>query len=217
MRRHMAGLREHHRAVRRTGRAAAGAALAAAVAAAVLAGCGSGPAAGAGATASPGTTGSQRQAAGRPATNPMAASHLRILTTLDRAQLCSVLSAAQAQKIMGVVIETPQYGTAGKLGIFCRWIRRGTAGLGPDELYLGISTVADWAAAEQVDKLIQARPVTVDGHPALAAGPLRTMTWAQVDVALGGPDDPVAEFRGPAMAMAMAMARDATEQVLARG
>jgi len=192
--------------------------LAGAALAAGLAGCGSGAAhPGGGTSAAAGRSGSQQQATARRPADPLASSPLRVLTTLDGARLCSVLSQAQARRIMGTTVQAPVYGKVSTLGIHCRWIRPGTAGLGPDELYLGISTVLDWADARQADKLLQARHAGVDGHPALAAGPLRTMAWAQVDVALGGAHDPVAEFRAPTMAEAMVMARDGTEGVLARG
>ena len=43
------------------------------------------------------------------------------------------------------------------------------------------------------------------------------MAWAQVDVALGGPGDPVAEYRAPTMPEALALARTATPHIISMG
>jgi hypothetical protein len=43
------------------------------------------------------------------------------------------------------------------------------------------------------------------------------MPWAQVDVALGGPDDPVAEYRAPDLAQAVELAQTATPHILSKG
>jgi hypothetical protein len=198
--------------------------LAAAVTAALaagVAGCGSqgGTAGQSTATASPAATGSDREASsGQAGHDPLARSRLKVLTTLAQAQLCAVLSTAEATRILGAVPQVPRYSRApGHLGISCRWLKRGVPAVSTDELYVGVSAIIDWDGAQQADKLLHATPVTIGGHPALKAGPRRATQWAQVDVALGGPHDPVAEYRAPAMAQALEMAQLATPHVLSMG
>ncbi|MGH3277022.1 MAG: hypothetical protein ACRDNZ_22180 [Streptosporangiaceae bacterium] len=184
-----------------------------------LAGCGSRPGASPASTATPAASvKSQREASsGKAGQNPLARSPLRILTTLSKAQLCATLSSDQAVRILGAPVQAPTYGRQAGLGSYCLWLRRGATGLSPDELYVGISSSIDWTGAQQVDKLLHATSVQVNGHPALTAGPLPAMRWAQVDVALGGPHDPVAEFRAPTMAKALGMARAGTPHILSMG
>lgn len=180
---------------------------------AVLAGCGSGGAPAASGTSSrssPGTAGASAPA------DALARSPLRVLTRLRHSQLCSVLSAAQAARILRTPAGTPAY-LHTELGNTCQWVRRGAQAAGSDELYVGISSVVDWTGAQAIDRLLRTRQVRVDGHPGLAAGQQARLTWAQVDVALGGPHDPVAEYRAPTLAMAVAMARTATPHVIALG
>jgi hypothetical protein len=184
-----------------------------------LAGCGSQGGTGhRAATASPAAGGSDRQASsGQAAGNPLAKSRLKVLTTLSQARLCAALSVSEATSILGSEPRAPLYGAEPGRGVSCRWPKRGAAGLGTDELYVGISSTVDWAAAQQVDKLLQATSVQVGGRPALTAGPLPAMEWAQVDVALGGPGDPVAEYRAPTMAQALALAEAATPHIVSMG
>ena len=184
-----------------------------------LAGCGSQGGTGhAAATASPAASGSDREASsGQASDNPLAKSRLRVLTTLNQARLCAALSVSEATRILGSEPQSPLYGAEPGLGIYCRWPRRGAAGLGADELYVGISSTIDWARTRQVDKLLHARSVRVGGRPALTAGPLPAMEWAQVDVALGGSGDPVAEYRAPTMAQALALAQTATPHIVSMG
>jgi hypothetical protein len=214
MRRDIAGLR-----LRRRRPPAALAVLAAglAVGMSALAGCG-----GQGGTghpaASAAASGSDREASsGKAGRNPLAKSHMLILTRLSRAQLCAALSTSEATAILGSRPQAPLYGREPGLGIYCRWPKRGATSLSPAELYVGISAIVDWAGAQQVDKLLHAKSVTVDGRPALTAGPLPAMQWAQVDVALGGPGDPVAEYRAPTMPEALALARMATPHIISMG
>ncbi|HEY2287503.1 MAG TPA: DUF3558 family protein [Streptosporangiaceae bacterium] len=208
MQRDIAGLR------RGPGRPAA-VLTATAMLAAGLAACGSQASAGRHpAAASATASGSDQEASsGKASHNPLAKSPMRILTTLDQARLCAVLSTAQATRILGSAPQAPLYGKEPGLGIYCRWPAKGAAGLSTNELYVGISSIIDWAGAQAVDKLLKARPVTVDGRPALSAGPLPAMQWAQVDVALGKAGDPVAEYRAPTMAKALAMAQAATPRI----
>jgi hypothetical protein len=209
MRRDIAGLRL------RLGRTA-GALAALAV---LAAGCGSQHGTGhSAAGASPAASGSDREASsGKAGHDPLAKSRMRVLTTLSQARLCAVLSAAEATKILGARPQAPLYGDEPGLGIYCRWPKRGAAGLSTDELYVGISSIIDWAGAQQVDKLLHARSVRVFGRQALTAGPLPAMEWAQVDVALGGAGDPVAEYRAPTMAQALALAQTATPHIESMG
>jgi hypothetical protein len=89
--------------------------LAVVLAAGGLAGCGS-----AGRGAAAGTSGGTPSAAAsqpRPASagktrNPLDSSHLKILTTLDAAKLCAVLSPAEARRILGTDVAAPAYGSA---------------------------------------------------------------------------------------------------------
>jgi hypothetical protein len=215
MRRDIAGLRLRRRRPR-----AALAVLAAGLAVGMtggLAGCGSQGGTGHSAAASPAASGSDREASSGKGGSPLAKSRMRILTTLSRVQLCAALSTSEATKILGSRPQAPLYGREPSLGIYCRWPKRGAAALSPDELYVGISSVVDWAGAQQVDKLLHAKSVQVGGRSALTAGPLPAMEWAQVDVALGGPGDPVAEYRAPTMAQALALARTATPHIVSMG
>jgi hypothetical protein len=215
MRRDIAGLR-----LRRRAAAVALAALTAGGAAGV-AGCGSHAATGSAAapvSASPRTAGSEREASsGKAGRNPLAHSRLRVLTTLDQARLCAALSTAEAARILGTRPQAPMYGRAAGLGIYCRWLAPGAAVTSTDELYVGISSVTDWSGAQAVSRLLHAASVKVDGRQALKAGPLPAMRWAQVDVALGGAHDPVAEYRAPTMAKALAMAQAATPHIISMG
>jgi hypothetical protein len=209
MRRDIAGLGQ------RAGQQAAGLAALAVV----LAGCGS---AGHGAPARTGGTASASASQPSPvpagkSSNPLANSRLKVLTTLDASRLCVVISPAQAQLILGTSVAAPAYGSAAGLGVYCRWLKSSAPLSTTDNLYVGISSVIDWADAQKLDELIAARPTTIDGHPALAGGPLKAMAWAQVDVALAGPHDPVAEFRAPTMAMVRALATAATPRILSMG
>ena len=182
-----------------------------------LAGCGSQAGTGHAAAASLASSGSDREASSGKQPSPLAKSRMRILTTLSRAQLCAALSTSEATRILGSRTQAPLYGREPTMGIYCRWPKRGVAALGTGELYVGISSVVDWAGAQEVDKLLHAKAVQVGGRPALTAGPLPAMQWAQVDVALGGAGDPVAEYRAPTMAQALALARTATPHIVSMG
>jgi hypothetical protein len=213
MRRDIAGLR-----LRRGLTAALAAALAAG-----LAGCGSagGTAANGAsgsASASAAATGSDRQASsGHAARDPLAHSRLKVLTTLSQARLCSVLSPAGAAKILGAAAQAPSYAKLPNLGVVCRWLKQDVAVTSTDELYVGISATIDWAGAQQVDKLLHATSTRVGADPALTIARLPATQWAQVDVALGGAGDPVAEYRAPTLAQALTLARMATPHLLALG
>lgn len=181
-----------------------------------LAGCGgsgtsAGPSAGPSGSAGPASAGS-------PAAGPLAMSHLRILTRLRRSQLCGVLAASEAARILGAATAAPAYSRQAGLGITCRWARRGASERSDAGLSISISAILNWTGAQAVDtKLLRSRPVTVDGHPARAAGKQDKLSWAQVDVALGGDHDPVVEYRAPTLAIALALARAATPGIIALG
>jgi hypothetical protein len=189
-----------------------------------LAGCGSSGAASSAssssASASPaaGGTAAGGTAAGSSPGGALALSHMKVLTKLKSAQLCGVLSAAQAARILHAKTAAPVYASRPGLGITCQWIKRGAGAASADNLYVGISTVISWTGAQALDKkLLRTRVVRIDGHPGLAAGQQARLAWAQVDVALGTAHDPVAEYRAPTLAIALAMAKAATPHILAQG
>lgn len=211
-------------------RPAAGLITAALAALAVgLAGCGSsGPAAGQAArSAAPAAgsssiaalpTGSASQASDNAhGSGELARSRIRVLTRLSKAELCG-MTPGEPAKLLGAPTEPPVYARQGGPGITCQWVRRGATASGATELYVGISSSISWTGARAVDhKLLRTRPVTVAGHPALAAAPQGNVTWGQVDVALGGSDDPVAEYRAPTLAIAMALAQALNPRIVAMG
>lgn len=177
-----------------------------------LAGCGSSGSGTAGASASPTSSGSA------PGDSlALSLSHMKVLTKLKRTQLCGVLTASTAKKILGVTPAAPVYASERGLGITCQWIKPGGGATSPDQLYVGISSIISWTGARAVDKIVHSTSATVDGHPALTVGKQAKIDWAQVDVALGGAHDPVAEYRAPTLASALAMAKAATPVLLAQG
>ena len=177
---------------------------------AVVAGCGGGAATKSGASGQPG--GSTRQAE-----YSLAKSHLRVLTTLRRSQLCQALTAAEAASILHARTGRPVYTRHPGVVITCQWIKRGQGRASGQQLYVGISGTINWTGTQAVDRMLHSRPVTIDGHPALAVTRRGAVTWSQVDVALGGANDPVAEYRAPTMAAAQALARTATPHIIALG
>ena len=149
--------------------------------------------------------------------NELANSRMRVLTRLSKAQLCG-MTPGEPAKLLGAPAGPPVYARPGGLGITCQWVRKGATASGATELYVGISSVLSWTGAQAVDhKLLRTRPVTISGHPALAAAPQGNVTWGQVDVALGGSGDPVAEYRAPTLAMAMALANALNPRIVAMG
>jgi hypothetical protein len=157
-------------------------------------------------------------AAGSSPGDSLALSRMKVLTRLRSAQLCGLVSAAQAARILGAPTAAPEYAGEKGLGITCVWARRGAAPVAADELHVGISASIDWSGAQAVDQQLRhASRVTVDGHPAMAARPQGRIDWAQVDVALGGDHDPFADYRAPKLAAALALARAATPLIIARG
>jgi hypothetical protein len=175
---------------------------------AVVAGCGGG---------TKGDTAGRPSGSTRQADYPLAKSHLRVLTKLHRSQLCSVLSAAEARGILHAPAAAPVYTHHPGVAITCQWIKRGQRGTSREQLYVSIPASINWTGTQAVDRTLHGRAVTIDGHPALAATRLGTGTWAQVDVALGGGDDPVAEYRAPTLAAARALATAATPHIMALG
>lgn len=182
---------------------------------AVVAGCGAGGAKN-GASGQP--SGLTRQAiAHKAAEYSLAKSHLRVLTTLGRTQLCHVLTTAEAISILHARTARPVYTRHPGVVITCQWIRHGQGRVSGQQLYVGISASINWTGTQGVDRAMHSRPVTIDGHHALAVARRGAVTWAQVDVALGGADDPVAQYRAPTMAAAQALARAATPHIIALG
>ena len=111
----------------------------------------------------------------------------------------------------------PVYTSHPGVAVTCQWIKRGQGRASGAQLYVGISASINWTGTQAVDRSLHSKPVTIDGHAALAATRRGTISWAQVDVALGGGDDPVAEYRAPTMAAAQALARAATPHIIALG
>lgn len=147
----------------------------------------------------------------------LARSRMRVLTRLSKQELCG-MTPGEPAKLLGAPTEPPVYAHQGGLGITCQWVRKGATASGATELYVGISSMISWTGAQAVDhKLLRTRAVTVSGHPALAAAPQGNVTWGQVDVALGGNDDPVAEYRAPTLAMAIALAKALNPRLVAMG
>lgn len=175
---------------------------------AVVAGCGGG---------TKGGTASRPSGATRQADYSLAKSHMRVLTTLHHAQLCSVLSAAQARRILHAPAAPPVYTHHPGVAVTCQWVKRGQRGTSREQLYVSISSSINWTGTQAVDRTLHGKAVTIDGHPGLAATRSGTGTWAQVDVALGGGNDPVAQYRAPTMAAAQALASAATPHIMALG
>ena len=186
---------------------------------AVVAGCGGGGAksgsAGQGGSGHPAASGTA--AAGKEAEYSLNKSHLRILTRLKRSQLCHALSTEQASRILHAPTGTPVYTSHPGVVITCQWIRRGQGTGSRQQLYVGISASINWTGTEAADEQLHSKQLTIDGRHALAATRQGVGTWAEVDVALGGGDDPVAKFRAPTMASAQALARAATPHIIAMG
>jgi hypothetical protein len=182
-----------------------------------LAGCGSssGGSGASGGSSSSAPTGSTSQAAA--GSGALAKSHLRVLTKLKRAQMCGVLTTATATRILGATPGKPLYTSQQGLGTACEWIKKGASATSPDELYVGVPMIVDWAGEQAKDKPLHAKSVKIAGRAALTIAPHPRVPWAQVSVALGGAHDPVAEFRAPTMTGAMALARDATPHLIAMG
>jgi hypothetical protein len=147
----------------------------------------------------------------------LALSHMKILTQLKQPQLCGLLTAAATAQALGGPANPPLYSSNPDLGVSCQWIRHGAAADATEELDVSISATVNWRGAQVVDKLLHASPVTVDGRPGLAVAWQATLGWAQVDVALGGAVDPVAQYRAPTMAGAIALAKAGTARIVAYG
>jgi hypothetical protein len=183
--------------------------------AAAAAGCSS---SGGTAGSSPGTHVSTKQAlAGKSPANPLAKSHMRVLTTLHKAQLCSVLTTAQAGDLLHGAAAAPVYADHRGVAVSCQWTRQGASAQSGEQLWVAIPAATDWKGTKLVDKVLHSRSVKVDGHRALAATRRGQPAWAEVDVALGNSRDPVADFRAPTLTEALKLAQLATPHILALG
>jgi len=180
-----------------------------------LAGCGS-SGAGTGSGQAGGSASSAPQALSTPS-DSLALSHMRILTRLSRAQLCGVVPAARAAKILHAATVVPVYARRAGVAVTCEWTKRGAGRLSSQELYISIPASVSWTGALAVDRAQHSRSLKIGGHPALAVSRRGKISWAQVDVALGGVHDPVADYRAPTMAAALELARAATPHILALG
>ncbi len=186
-----------------------------AVAAMSLAGCGGSSSTASGAPAPSSAAAAAASGSSSQDSSPsgsLKSSTLYGLTQLKQAQLCGLLSGGEPAQILGTPTVTPTFANRLGLGITCEWMQ--SAG-SSTELYIGISTIIDWQGAQAVDKLLTTSSVTIDGHPALAADKQHGNDWAQLDVALGGDHDPVAEYRAPALAAATKLATTVTPRLIA--
>jgi Protein of unknown function (DUF3558) len=215
MRRELGGARPALRRPAR-GRPAYGLAVGALAALAVsVAGCGS--SSGTSGSAAGGTSAPARQPSSVSPGDSLALSHMRILTKLTDAELCGILPASEAATILHAATQAPVYTDRPGVAISCQWTRRGASRLSGKQLYVAVSALINWTGAQAVDTPLRGRPVTIDGHPGLAVGRRAQVRWAEVDVALGGDHDPVAQFRAPTMAIALGLARAATPHLIAMG
>jgi hypothetical protein len=142
---------------------------------------------------------------------------MKILTRLSRAQLCGVLPAAKAARILHAATAPPVYARRAGVAVTCAWVKRGAGKASNQQLYVAIPATINWTAAEAVDRALHSRTIKIGGHPALVINRRAKVSWAQVDVALGGAHDPVADYRAPTMAGALELARAATPHILALG
>jgi hypothetical protein len=175
-----------------------------------LTGCGVSPAGG---SASAGPT--SNSGSGSVAGDALALSHMKILTQLKQSQLCGLLTPAQTAVALGGPANPAVYSS--HQGVSCQWVRQGNAADATQELQVSISASVNWTDAQAVDHLLHATSVRIDGHPARAVAWQATLGWAQVDVALGGAGDPVAQYRAPTTAGALALAKDGTARIVAFG
>jgi hypothetical protein len=144
----------------------------------------------------------------------LTSSKLYFLTKLPEAQLCGLLHDGEPSSILGAATSPPVYEDFASLGNICTWTRAGAGSLSQDQLYIGVSPALDWQGVQRLDAPYHVSATTIDGHPALAAGPGANIGWAQLDVATGGAHDPVVEFRGPSMGIATSLATLVTPRVL---
>jgi hypothetical protein len=195
-----------------------GLAVAAAVGLAVagLAGC-SGSSGGTGATSatsapSAPVTSSQPtpQASSTPPIIPLKKSRFFYFTKLSQSQLCGLLRGREPSAILRAPAGPPSYLTTLGLGVVCTWSKPGGG-----ELYIGISTIFPWRAAQPIDKVAGDKPISIDGHPADAGGPKGPVTYATAHVAIAGLNDPVVEFRAPTKAQVLALAKLVLPRLLA--
>jgi hypothetical protein len=177
-----------------------------------LAGCGVSPAGG---SASAGHVSRPKTASS--ADSSLALSHMKILTQLKQPQLCGLLTPAATVQALGGPASPPLYSSNPHQGVSCQWVRHGSAADANEELAVSISATVNWTGTQAVDKLLHASSVTVDGRPGMAVAWQATLGWAQVDVALGGAGDPVAQYRAPTMAGALALAKAGTARIVAYG
>jgi hypothetical protein len=182
--------------------------------AAAAAGCSSSGGAG----SSPGTHVSTKQAlSGKTPPNPLDKSHMRVLTTLHKAQLCGVVTTTEAAALLHGQVTAPAYADHRGVAVSCQWARQGASAKSGQELWVAIPAATDWDGTKLVDKVLHSRSVKVDGRKALAATRRGQAAWAEVDVALGGAKDPVADFRAPTLKEALKLAGLATPHILAAG
>jgi hypothetical protein len=141
----------------------------------------------------------------------LGAAKLKALTTLDQSKLCGLLHSGEPKQIMGSATAPAHYVSTLGLGTVCTW----TTPSGGDGLYVGISTAVPFSAAKAAGEPLHATSGTIDGREALFVPRGAFDDYYTVQVALGGPDDPVVEFRAPTAAAAATMAKTVTPRLMA--
>jgi hypothetical protein len=141
----------------------------------------------------------------------LAASKLKALATLDQSKLCGLLQSGEPDKIMGSKTAPAHYLNTLGLGIVCMW----TTPFGGDGLYIGISTALDFAGAKAAGEPLHATTGTIDGRDALFVPRGSFDDYYTVQVALGGPNDVVVEYRAPTAAAAATLAKTVTPRLVA--
>jgi hypothetical protein len=200
-------------------RPAVAAAIAAGALVAGLAGCsgssggtaGGTPSSPATSAPSPSATTSQPQPSpsATPPVIPLKKSKFFYLTKLSQAQLCGLLHGHEPSAILHSPAGPATYANTVGSGVDCAW--SGSGG----ELYIGISTVFPWRAAQLIDRTFGDKPATIDGHPADAGGPKSPAPYATAHVAIAGLNDPVVEFRAPTKAEVLKLAQTVLPRLLA--
>ncbi len=145
------------------------------------------------------------------APSALAASKLKALTTLDQSKLCGLLQSGEPAKIMGSATAPAHYLNTLGLGTVCTW----TTPFGGDGLYIGISTANSFSATKAAGVPLHATSGTIDGREAILVPRGAFDDYYTVQVALGGPDDPVVEYRAPTAAAAAALAKTVTPRLMA--
>jgi hypothetical protein len=143
----------------------------------------------------------------------LAASKLKVLSTLDQSKLCGLLHGDEPAQIMGSAAAPARYLNTLGLGVVCLW----TTPTGGDGLYIGISTALSYSEAKAAGVPLHATSGTIDGRPAVLTPRGAFDDYYTVQVALGGDGDPVVEYRAPTADAASKLAKTVTPRLVALG